>query len=135
MDMRTRSLAGRSPATPPRREEATLTVRTRSTEEGIAAYVAEIPAEHRPLFDRIHRLILESCPDVEVGIAYKCRATWLGVVVFTSASGCIEFRSTAGRQAEMVGSRVAIQSFERAQERSESRVIGHMRSLTTNFAS
>ena len=48
-----------------------MTTRPRTSEEGIAAYVAEIPAEHRSLFDRVHRLILETCPEAEVGLAYK----------------------------------------------------------------
>ena len=35
------------------------------------AYIDAIPAEHRPLFDRVHRLILEVHPDAEVVFAYK----------------------------------------------------------------
>jgi len=35
------------------------------------AYIEAIPAEHRPLFDRVHRLILEVHPDAEVVFAYK----------------------------------------------------------------
>jgi uncharacterized protein YdhG (YjbR/CyaY superfamily) len=37
----------------------------------VAEYVAAIPPEHRPLFDRVHRLILEACPDAAVVFAYK----------------------------------------------------------------
>jgi uncharacterized protein YdhG (YjbR/CyaY superfamily) len=33
-------------------------------------YIDAIPAEHRPLFDRVHRLILEVHPDAEVAISY-----------------------------------------------------------------
>ena len=35
------------------------------------AYIDAIPAEHRPLFDRVHRLILEVHPDAEVVFAYR----------------------------------------------------------------
>jgi uncharacterized protein YdhG (YjbR/CyaY superfamily) len=37
----------------------------------VAAYIAAIPPGHRPLFDRVQRLILEVCPDAEVALAYK----------------------------------------------------------------
>jgi uncharacterized protein YdhG (YjbR/CyaY superfamily) len=36
-----------------------------------AAYIAAIPSEHRPLFDRVHRLVVEACPDAEVAWSYK----------------------------------------------------------------
>ncbi|MFC8258024.1 hypothetical protein ACFUNF_10420 [Streptomyces sp. NPDC057291] len=34
-------------------------------------YIDGIPAEHRPLFDRLHRLILEAHPGAAVVISYK----------------------------------------------------------------
>ncbi|MFJ7947844.1 iron chaperone [Streptomyces sp. NPDC096354] len=34
-------------------------------------YIDGIPAEHRPLFDRLHRLILEAHPEAAVVIAYR----------------------------------------------------------------
>jgi uncharacterized protein YdhG (YjbR/CyaY superfamily) len=34
-------------------------------------YIDAIAAEHRPLFDRIHRLVLEIHPDAEVVISYQ----------------------------------------------------------------
>lgn len=37
----------------------------------VADYIEAIPPGHRPLFDRVHRLILEACPDAEVVLAYK----------------------------------------------------------------
>lgn len=37
----------------------------------VAAYVDAIDPANRPLFDRVHRLIVEVCPDVELGFAYK----------------------------------------------------------------
>ena len=36
----------------------------------VADYIAAIPAEHRPLFDRMHQLILEAVPAAEVALAY-----------------------------------------------------------------
>ncbi len=35
------------------------------------AYIDAIPAPHRQLFDRMHRLILEERPEVDVVISYK----------------------------------------------------------------
>ena len=37
----------------------------------VLKYVNAIPAEHRALFDRVHRLILDTCPDVDVVLSYK----------------------------------------------------------------
>jgi uncharacterized protein YdhG (YjbR/CyaY superfamily) len=34
-------------------------------------YIDSIPTEHRALFDRIHRLIMASCPDVAVRLSYQ----------------------------------------------------------------
>jgi hypothetical protein len=40
-------------------------------DEAIVEYIEAIPAEHRPLFERVHRLILDACPTAAVGLAYK----------------------------------------------------------------
>ncbi|MBV9379966.1 MAG: DUF1801 domain-containing protein [Streptosporangiaceae bacterium] len=40
-------------------------------DEAVRDYVDGIPPEHRPLFDRIHRLILEAHPDATVTLSYK----------------------------------------------------------------
>lgn len=42
------------------------------------AYIDAIKATHRPLFDRVSRLIHETFPDVTVGIAYKMPAFTVG---------------------------------------------------------
>lgn len=39
-------------------------------DEAAQAYIAALPADRRPLFDRVHALVLGCVPDVEVGIAY-----------------------------------------------------------------
>jgi uncharacterized protein YdhG (YjbR/CyaY superfamily) len=44
----------------------------------VAEYVAKIPSEHRRLFDRVHRLILEACPDADVVLSYKMPTYRLG---------------------------------------------------------
>lgn len=44
----------------------------------LASYIAAIPPERRPLFDRVHRLILEACPAVEVGLSYKMPTYQIG---------------------------------------------------------
>jgi uncharacterized protein YdhG (YjbR/CyaY superfamily) len=40
-------------------------------EDAVRHYVDAIPSEHRPLFDRLHRLILEVHPDASVVISYQ----------------------------------------------------------------
>jgi uncharacterized protein YdhG (YjbR/CyaY superfamily) len=37
----------------------------------VRGYIDAIPAEHRPLFDRLHRLVLEEHPDAAVVLSYK----------------------------------------------------------------
>jgi uncharacterized protein YdhG (YjbR/CyaY superfamily) len=37
----------------------------------VRAYVDAIAPEHRPLFDRIHRLVLEAHPDAAVVLSYQ----------------------------------------------------------------
>jgi uncharacterized protein YdhG (YjbR/CyaY superfamily) len=39
-------------------------------DDGVRAYVEAIPPEHRPLFDRLHGLILAEHPDAAVTISY-----------------------------------------------------------------
>lgn len=39
-------------------------------DERVRAYIDNIAAEHRPLFDRLHGLILEAHPTAEVRISY-----------------------------------------------------------------
>jgi hypothetical protein len=38
---------------------------------GVQEYIDAIPAPHRALFDRLHRLVLEECPDAQLVISYK----------------------------------------------------------------
>lgn len=40
----------------------------------VQAYIDGIPPEHRPLFDRMHGLIVAARPDVEVTLSYKMPA-------------------------------------------------------------
>lgn len=40
-------------------------------DQAVAAYLTAIPPEYRRLFDRIHRLVLEGCPDATVGLSYN----------------------------------------------------------------
>jgi uncharacterized protein YdhG (YjbR/CyaY superfamily) len=41
-----------------------------AVDDAVQAYIASIDPEHRPLFDRLHRLILAAYPEVAVGISY-----------------------------------------------------------------
>jgi uncharacterized protein YdhG (YjbR/CyaY superfamily) len=40
------------------------------TDDALQAYVDGLAAEHRPLFDRVHRLVLATAPDATVSISY-----------------------------------------------------------------
>lgn len=40
-------------------------------DEAVQRYIDGIAAEHRPLFDRLHRLILAVYPDASVVLSYK----------------------------------------------------------------
>jgi uncharacterized protein YdhG (YjbR/CyaY superfamily) len=39
-------------------------------DDDVQAYIDAIPPEHRALFDRVHRLILDVHPEANVGISY-----------------------------------------------------------------
>ena len=43
---------------------------SRRVDEGVQAYIDGIAAEHRPLFDRLHGLILDVHPDADVVLSY-----------------------------------------------------------------
>jgi uncharacterized protein YdhG (YjbR/CyaY superfamily) len=47
-------------------------------DDDVRAYIDAIDAEHRPLFDRVHRLILAARPDAAVTISYRIPAYRLG---------------------------------------------------------
>jgi uncharacterized protein YdhG (YjbR/CyaY superfamily) len=47
-------------------------------DEAARAYIEGIPAGHRPLFDRLHRLILEAFPGAAVVISYGIPTYKLG---------------------------------------------------------
>lgn len=40
-------------------------------DEAVRSYIDAIPSAHRPLFDRLHRLILAAYPDAVVVLSYK----------------------------------------------------------------
>lgn len=40
-------------------------------DDAVQRYFDAIAADHRPLFDRLHRLILEEYPDVTLAISYQ----------------------------------------------------------------
>jgi hypothetical protein len=44
----------------------------------VQAYIDAIPPGHRPLFDRLHRLILTAHPGAEITLAYKMPAYQAG---------------------------------------------------------
>lgn len=43
----------------------------RELPDEVVRYIAALPTTHRPLFDRLHNLILDELPDAEVVIAYQ----------------------------------------------------------------
>jgi uncharacterized protein YdhG (YjbR/CyaY superfamily) len=44
----------------------------------VAAYIGAIPPEHRALFDRIHQLIIDTCPGTTVVLSYNMPTYRLG---------------------------------------------------------
>jgi len=40
-------------------------------DDAVRGYIDAIPAEHRPLFDRLHRLVVETRPDAEIVLSYQ----------------------------------------------------------------
>jgi Domain of unknown function (DU1801) len=47
-------------------------------DEGVQAYIDAIDRERRPLFERLHALVLEAHPDAEVALSYHMPAYRLG---------------------------------------------------------
>jgi uncharacterized protein YdhG (YjbR/CyaY superfamily) len=47
-------------------------------DEAVRAYIDAIAPEHRALFDRLHRLILEAHPDATVALSYQIPAYRVG---------------------------------------------------------
>lgn len=39
-------------------------------DEAVRRYRDEITSSHRPLFDRLHQLVVDTCPDAEVVLSY-----------------------------------------------------------------
>ena len=49
-----------------------------SDDEGVRAYIEAISPERRPLFDRLHRIVLREHPDAEVTLSYGMPAYRVG---------------------------------------------------------
>jgi len=47
-------------------------------DEAVRGYIDAIPGEHRPLFDRLHQLILAAYPEAAVVLSYKMPAYKVG---------------------------------------------------------
>jgi uncharacterized protein YdhG (YjbR/CyaY superfamily) len=47
-------------------------------DKGVRAYIDAIAPEHRPLFDRLHRLVLETHPDATLVLSYQIPTYKLG---------------------------------------------------------
>jgi uncharacterized protein YdhG (YjbR/CyaY superfamily) len=47
-------------------------------DEAFQRYVQTIAPEHRPLFNRVHRLVREACPEAEVALSYDMPTYRLG---------------------------------------------------------
>ena len=43
----------------------------RVMDDAVRGYIDAIPAEHRPLFDRLHRLVVQTYPDATVVLSYE----------------------------------------------------------------
>ncbi len=51
--------------------DGTLVLVSDTIPPAVQAYIDGMPAQHRPLFDRLHRLILAARPDAEVTLSYQ----------------------------------------------------------------
>ncbi len=47
-------------------------------DEGVAAYIEALPPQQRPLFDRLHAVVLDEHPEAEVALAYGMPAYRVG---------------------------------------------------------
>lgn len=47
-------------------------------DEAVRRYRDEMDSEHRPVFDRLHQLIVAACPDAEVVLSYGMPAYRIG---------------------------------------------------------
>jgi uncharacterized protein YdhG (YjbR/CyaY superfamily) len=75
-------------------------------DEAVRAYIDAIPAAHRPLFDRLHRLIPESYPNATLGLSYKMPAYRVGrnrLFVGVWQDGVSVYGWDEGRDAGFVG--------------------------------
>lgn len=70
-------------------------------------YIDAIPADRRPLFDRLHQLIAEAHPEVTLRLAYKMPTYCVGGDASTWPRGSTGCRSTGGTLAAMAVSRRA----------------------------
>src|SRR5580693_4220701 len=48
------------------------------TDEAVRRYLDEMDSEFRPVFDRLHRLIVATCPDAELVLSYGMPAYRIG---------------------------------------------------------
>ena len=60
-------------------------------DDAVRAYIEAIPPENRPLFDRLHRLILATHPEAAGRL-------WDGLVLLTGADGFFELKRTRDRK-------------------------------------
>ena len=47
-------------------------------DEGVAEYIEALPPQQRPLFDRLHAIVLDEHPEAEVALAYGMPAYRVG---------------------------------------------------------
>jgi len=66
-------------------------------DDRVRAYTEAIAAEHRPLFDRVYRLVLEAHPEAAVVISYDIPTFKVGRRRFFVGVWRHGSRSTAGR--------------------------------------
>ena len=79
-------------------------------DEDFRSYVESIGPERRPLFDRLHGIVVAAHPEAEVALAYGMPAYRVGKRRLNSACGRTASRSTAGGAIATGGSPSAIPS-------------------------
>lgn len=81
----------------PRRVNLSGQVRTGETgvmDDAVRGYRDEIASEYRPMFDRLHRLIVGTCPDAEVVLSYGMPTYRLGRRRLNVGCGSTGYRCT-----------------------------------------
>ena len=87
-------------------------------DEAVRNYIESVDPAHRPLFERVHRLVLAAHPGADVVLSYRIPTYKVGKRRLSSAPGSTGYPSMAGSKAATAASPSAIPSCGPARARS-----------------